>query len=96
MIPVKEAVTAAEKYVKELYDPTDIPHLRLEEVELSSDEKHWHVTVSWVEPAVERLGGSNPFISPNYSIEKRPRVFKDVRVDAETGRPVGLKIHGSR
>lgn len=93
-LSVKEAVAAAMKYVRDLYDPDEVQYLRLEEVQLSDDEKIWDVTVSWVEPAVSRsIHGIAPL---NYSVEKLPRVYKDLVIDARSGQVLRMKMRGTR
>jgi hypothetical protein len=89
MITVKEAAQAAEKWVRDLYPQTDLEHLRLEEVELSEDERFWHITLGWVEPAVR-----GPTLRAMFSEEFRtlPRVYKTLEVDAETGAVKSMKI----
>lgn len=88
MLTVKEAVQAAEQWVRELYPEEDLQHLRLEEVELSDDERLWHITVGWVEPAVRTP------LSAMFSQEARtlPRVYKTLEVDAENGAVKSMKI----
>jgi hypothetical protein len=61
MIDAKTAATNASQYLKELL-PEPIYSLRLEEVELSEDERYWHITLGYAE---------NPFGGPrNYKIFK--------------------------
>jgi hypothetical protein len=87
MIDVKRAVKAAEEYARELYPETELRHLRLEEVELSDDERRWRVTLGWVEPAVSRNG---LIFEP--TLQVLPRVYKLFEVDAQTGQVASMKI----
>jgi hypothetical protein len=90
MLTVKEAVRAAEQWVRDLYPQQELEHLRLEEVTLSDDELYWRITLGWVEPAVQvpvfssALGGRD--------IHVLPRVYKTLEVDAETGDVKSMKI----
>jgi hypothetical protein len=51
MIDVKEAVRISSDYLRLLYEPTQLNDVLLEEVSLSDDEKHWHVTLGFSRPA---------------------------------------------
>lgn len=90
MINVKDAVTAAEEFARTLYDATELRHLRLEEVEMASDERHWLVTLGWAEPAVAR-GNPLSLTGPS-AIEKLPRVYKTFKVHADSGEVQSMKI----
>jgi hypothetical protein len=89
MLTVKEAVQAAEKWVRDLYPEGDLNHLRLEEVSLSSNERFWDITLGWAEPAV-RQNPLSPVFSSNLQV--LPRVYKTLHVDAETGEVKSMKI----
>lgn len=89
MLSVKEVIRAAERWVRELYPSRELRHLRLEEVELSSDERFWYITLGWLEPCVRRrtLG---VFFTRGSRVP--PRVYKRIQVDAESGAVVSMKI----
>jgi len=80
MLQVRDAVQRAKEYLPGLlFDTTDqIADIRLEEVELSEDEKFWTVTFSYV-PVVDR---SVPLII---------RQYKTIRMKALNGEFVGLR-----
>jgi hypothetical protein len=89
MIDIKQAVHAAEKFFKELYDKETLKNFLVEEVELSEDEKDWVVTVGFdfgemqvSEPALFTSKSSTP---------RAGRVFKEVQIDKETGEPKSIK-----
>jgi hypothetical protein len=89
MIPVKDAVRTAASTLREVGEELGEPvggDLRLEEVELTDDDKFWLVTFSFQLPEVHASAAplSNVFTIPR----KR---FKQVKLDAETGRFKGLK-----
>lgn len=88
MLTVKDAVQAAERWVRDLYPEGDLNHLRLEEVSLSSNERFWDITLGWVEPALRHP------LSPVFSstLQALPRVYKTLHVDAETGEVKSMKI----
>lgn len=89
MLSVKDAVQAAEQWVRELYPKRELRHLRLEEVELSADDRFWFITLGWLEPAVRE----HPLASVlNREVNVLPRVYKTVKVDAESGAVVSMKI----
>lgn len=88
MLTVKEAVQAAENWVRDLYPETEIRHLRLEEVEFS-DDAHWRITLGWTEPAV-RQNSLTAALQPD--VYALPRVYKTLEVDAESGAVKSMKI----
>lgn len=91
MIDAKEAVRIAFDYVRGLYAAEEIPHLTLEEVELSNGEggeggeDFWLVTVSFLKPvpksAIEAMTGQQG--APTYKI---------LRIRAADGQVHSMKI----
>lgn len=83
MIDVKTAVNAAVQYARELYGASDDFAPLLEEVEPSSDDRYWFVTLSLPVPlsGIAALAMREP--------ERRYKIFK---VDAETGAVHSMKI----
>jgi hypothetical protein len=90
MLTVKEAVQAAEKWVRDLYPKKDIQHLRLEEVERSDDERYWLITLGWVEPAVREPTSLGAMFT--HDLRTLPRVYKTLEIDAESGTVKSMKI----
>jgi hypothetical protein len=88
MLTVKEAVRAAENWIRDLYPEADIRHLRLEEVEFA-DEGFWRITLGWAEPAV-RQNSLTAALQPD--VYALPRVYKTLEVDPETGAVKSMKI----
>ncbi len=85
---IKTAVSTAMTFVKSLYSPQSLRDLLLEEVELSSDETEWLVTIGFSLPSED-----NPLIG--FGRTSLQRHYKIVRVNAETGAPVSMKIRES-
>ena len=83
MIDVKTAVQAAVRYAKEVYGERGEASLLLEEVEPSSDERFWLITLSWPSPA-------NPFVA--LARAGSGRDYKIFEVDRETGEVRSMKI----
>jgi hypothetical protein len=80
MIGVKEAVTAATRFAADVYG--EELGRTLEEVEPSSDERYWLITLGFVDK-------SNPFAA----IAGRPgRIYKEFKVNAESGAVISMKI----
>ncbi len=82
MIDVKKAVVSAASFVQDLYSEP-LNDLLLEEVELSPDEQFWLITISFTRADInvfQAIGGS------------ATRVYKLVKVDADTGVAVSMKI----
>ena len=89
MIDIKQAVHAAEKFFKELYDKETLKNFLVEEVELSEDEKDWAVTVGF-DFGEEHVSEPAQFSSKS-STPRAGRVYKVVRIDKETGEPLSIK-----
>jgi hypothetical protein len=83
-VSVKHAVQLAEQFVRDLYASGDIKGLRLEEVEMTEDEKGWLVTLSFLDPPSNNISA---FIQGNES-----RQYKIVKIDARTGKCLSMKI----
>jgi hypothetical protein len=87
-IDVKEAAKAAAEYFVELYPDTQYSDLMLEEVELSEDEKHWLITLSYAsEPPPPPPSGLDKLFSKLSS-----RKYKLFKIDAATGKAESMKI----
>ena len=88
MSTVKEAALAAQQYFHSLWIDHKIEDLRVEEVELSEDEKFWSITLGFNRPAdrVEDPLGE-VLDAPRYR-----REYKIFKVDAETFQIKSMKI----
>ncbi|NEP39641.1 MAG: hypothetical protein F6K35_10475 [Okeania sp. SIO2H7] len=85
---VKKAAIAAKQYFTSLWGINEIEDLRIEEVELSEDEKFWSITLGFNRPAdkvEDPLGEA--LDAPRYR-----REYKIFKVDAETGQIKSMKI----
>jgi len=82
VVNVKEATRAAFSYFSGLY-AANTSDVRLEEVELSEDEKNWLVTLSY-------LPGSSVQVALRGNT--MPREYKVFRIDALTGEVKSMKI----
>lgn len=89
MIDIKQAVQAADKFFKELYDKETLKNFLVEEVELSEDEKDWVVTVGF-DFGEAHVSEPAQFISKS-STPRAGRVYKAVRIDKETGETLSLR-----
>lgn len=89
MLTVKEAVQAAQNWVRDLYTEADIKGLCLEEVEFSETGGYWRITLGWVEPAARQSGVAAAIQGDIHAL---PRVYKTLEVDAETGAVRSMKI----
>ena len=86
MIDVKGAAKAAAEYFSELYSDSQYSDLLLEEVELSEDEKHWLITLSYAyKPA-------RPPSALDILSKQSPRKYKVFKIDAATGKVEAMKI----
>lgn len=90
MITIQDAVKAAKEFAISLYKEDELKNMRVEEIELASDEGRWLVTLGWVETSVRQLGGLAGLT--NASIEPLPRVYKIFTVNSESGNVESMKI----
>lgn len=94
MINVHDAVKAAKESMKSVFGDDEVIDVRLEEVELSEDEKYWNITLGFLvgnpdppeHPLVTALGGGT---------KKYIREYKLLKIDAETGEFKSMKIRQS-
>lgn len=87
-IDVKEAAKAAAAFFVELFPDTQYSDLLLEEVELSEDEKHWLITLSYTsEPPPPPPSGLDKLFSNGSS-----RKYKLFKIDAATGKVEAMNI----
>lgn len=95
---VKQAVSIATQYFLNLVGGESVSDLLLEEVELSDDERFWHVTLSAVLPAPMDDGPSAIGLAAALeaaargSAQLRRRVYKVFKVDAATGSVRSMKM----
>jgi hypothetical protein len=84
MIDIKEATKNALGYLMELPNlKAESETIRLEEVELTDDDKFWLITLSFVDRAAAVF--SEVFSPP-------ARQYKTFRIDAESGQVRSMKI----
>ena len=84
-IDVKEAVKTAFAYLHDLLDSEGIADIMLEEVELSDDEREWHVTLGFH----PRWTDTGPF---DTLTGKRTRIYKTFTVDRREGKVTAMRI----
>jgi hypothetical protein len=95
MIDVKSAVKIARDYLTDFY-PEGLSNLMLEEVELSNDEQYWLITFGFdtdrlaAEPLADVLTKVRP--AADYLRPKYVRDYKIIKLRAEDGKPVSMKI----
>ena len=88
MIEVKPAVAAAVASLKNFYgEPAD---LLLEEVERSEDGKYWLITLGFSAPFPSNP--RNPLQQLGAALKSSVRVYKVIKIDADTGEFVSMKI----
>jgi len=94
MIDVKEAVKIATDYLRQLYEPTELQDILLEEVALSDDEKYWYVTLGFSRP----VPSTDPMRVLTESIlnqKKYRREYKVFQIDSATGQVRSMKIRAA-
>ena len=89
-LPVKEAVSAAIAYVKELYEGISLRDLLLEEIEYSHASDKWLVTIGFSVPETKEVPSS--VIFPTKTSRELSRRYKTVVIDAVSGIPDSMKI----
>jgi hypothetical protein len=82
MIDVKQAAQSASNFIVALYSDQTISDVRLEEVEVSDDEKYWLITLSFL---VQFPGGI-------VALPVVRRQYKILKVDRQTGNVLSMKI----
>ncbi|MBW4544085.1 MAG: hypothetical protein KME25_06540 [Symplocastrum torsivum CPER-KK1] len=94
MITAKHAIKCAMDYLKSMKEDMgsgSISDIRLEEVELSEDEKDWLITLGYDVPVKDRiltdLGITNPAIGQRYQ-----REYKIFKVESKGGNVKSMKI----
>jgi len=94
MIPPKEAVSNAKKYLREILEPEEeISDLRLEEVEFKKSDKQWLITLGYLRPryAKTKTDEYRPFnafrglFNEEKQEDNENRIYKRLVVDAESG-----------
>jgi hypothetical protein len=83
MVDVKQAVSKAMGYLKELYQIDQFKDVLLEEVDLSEDNKFWNVTIGFTRGQESTSGGPMATLIGQSAEFKRD--YKVFRIDAETG-----------
>jgi hypothetical protein len=83
MVDIKQAAQAASNFIIGLYSDQTISDMRLEEVELSEDERYWLITLSFSSPVTSNVLG--------FPVVGR-RQYKILKVDRESGEVLSMKI----
>lgn len=86
-IGVKEAVTSAMDFVRDMYEGQRLRDLLLEEVEMAQADNQWLITIGFSLPKEEPTSILSPATS-----KKLGRQYKIIAVDAVTGQPISMKI----
>jgi hypothetical protein len=89
-VDVHKAVKAAIAFFEKSFAHEKVENLQLEEVELSEDNRFWLITLGYDDPAATNLYEATKIVA---ALRPRPlRKYKVVRVDAENGKAVAVKI----
>jgi hypothetical protein len=82
-LTIQEAVQRATEILKELYPDQELRHLLLEEIE-RGPAGTWNVTLGFTRPGTLAAGMATAVPQPGN------RVYKRIRIDAETGEFQGM------
>ncbi len=85
---VKEATDAAVKYLTSFFPSAD--RIKLEEVEITDDDKYWNITLSYVEHEQE-LG-----VAYITGFPKTKKFYKIFKIDTKKGNVRSMKIRDIR
>jgi len=86
MLDVKNATKTALEYFSQVFQ-NRYQNLRLEEVELSEDERYWYITLGF-DSTDQNLGAL-----ASVAIGGRPvREYKTIKIDGSTGKVLSAKI----
>ena len=91
MVDLKQAVSAATKYIEDVYSPEEIIDPMLEEVQLSEDENYWLITIGFSYPKFTEYPLQKSFQDTILG-EKYQRVYKAIKVRVDDGKPVAMLI----
>ena len=83
-VPVKTAVSNAIEFVRELYKGEEIKDILLEEVEFSESSNQWLITIGFI---INKIKENS--ILPYKEIDHK---YKIVHIDAQSGKPISMKI----
>jgi hypothetical protein len=90
MIDVKTAVERAYNYLQSLQDKMgDLNDIRLEEVELSQDDRFWLITLGFDLPDNKPQSVMEKI---TYTLPKYERNYKIFKVNSESGEVEAMKI----
>ena len=96
MIGVKQAVNNALKYFQDLYEQDllnkKLSDLRLEEVELSDDEKYWFVTIGYTRALPDDSPLANILPAPIPKTTTPIEEYKIFKIDSTSGTVRAMKI----
>ncbi|MGD1867322.1 MAG: hypothetical protein ACFB0D_22460 [Phormidesmis sp.] len=91
MVDVKSAITAARIGFRDFLEVEQpLENVRLEEVELSEDEKYWMITLGY-DTFYRPYEVQNVMLS-SADLQTRKREYKLFRVNAENGNVESMKI----
>lgn len=88
MISIKEAAQQAAEFCRQLYP--DAQDFLLEEVERDENDKFWLITISVLATVSKR--SSSPLIAITGVESRFERHYKILKVDAQTGEVISMKI----
>ena len=90
VIDVQKAVITAQNYFSSIGQMMGlaIEDLRLEEVELSDEKKHWFITLGYTRPVDK---SKNP-LADLVAMSSYEREYKVFKINAETGEVQSMKI----
>lgn len=94
MINVRQAVEAARAYLGALYSSEEIAGILLEEVEFDENARCWFVTLSFTMDKLPYAGHTGVSAVVR-SLEGPKRFFKVLKVHAETGEVLAMKIRAA-
>jgi hypothetical protein len=88
MIDVRQAAATATNYLISLYPQQSQSGVRLEEVELSEDERYWFITLSYPLPTYT----ANPIGTILNMPPQSKRDYKIFQIDTADGKVRSMKI----
>jgi hypothetical protein len=86
MMTVRDATQKAIKEFSEVFQ-NGYQNVRLEEIEISDDERYWYVTLGYDDPSVHPAAA----LSRQLGVPAQ-RAYKVVKIDDMTGKVISIKI----
>jgi uncharacterized protein (DUF2461 family) len=91
-LDLQQAVRIARDFFVDSFGQTNPSDVQLEEIEMSDDERYWLITIGYEHQTYEDKLLDRKKRQFGISLRVPQRKYRVVKVDAQTGRPISIKI----